>query len=118
MSGWLGRLAGMTLGVAIGLGAWAGAAAPAAADTTIEVTIKDHRFNPAEIRVKAGERSILKIKNEDATPEEFESNVLKIEKVIAGGSVGTLRLRALEPGRYPFEGEHHPETAKGLIIAE
>jgi len=50
--------------------------------------------------------------------EEFESHDLKIEKVIAGGTSGTVRLRPLDPGRYPFVGEYHEDTAKGVIVSE
>ncbi len=92
---------------------------PAAAeDTIINVTIKDHQFSPSEIHVKAGQPAQLKIKNEDTTAEEFDSSALKVEKVIAGGKEGTIRLRALQPGRYPFIGEYHESTAKGVVIAE
>ena len=50
--------------------------------------------------------------------EEFESSVLKVEKVIAGNSRGTVRIGPLAPGRYPFIGEFHEATAKGVVIAE
>ena len=86
--------------------------------TNIEVTIKDHRFSPSEIRVPAGKPTLLKINNEDPTAEEFDSSALKVEKVIAGGRSATLRLRPLGPGRYPFIGEYHPDTAQGAVIAE
>ena len=95
-------------------------AAPAAADEplTIAVTIKEHRFAPAEIHVPQGKPVILVITNEDATPEEFDSTALKIEKVIVGGTHGTVRLRPLGPGRYPFMGEFHPDTAQGAVVSE
>jgi len=85
---------------------------------TIAVTLKDHRFSPAEIHVPQGKPVILKITNEDPTPEEFDSSALKIEKVIAGGTYGTIRLRPLGPGRYPFMGEYHSDTAQGAVVAE
>ncbi len=85
---------------------------------TIEVTLKDHRFTPAEIHVVSGKPTVLHVKNEDATAEEFESSALKVEKVIAAHSTGIVRLRPLAPGRYPFEGEFHDDTAKGVVIAQ
>jgi plastocyanin len=94
------------------------AAAVASAEPAIDVTIKDHRFTPAEIHVPAGQPATLNIKNEDATAEEFESHVLKIEKVIGGGKGVTVRLSPLDPGRYPFVGEYHEDTAQGVVIAE
>ncbi len=92
--------------------------AVASAETAVDVTIKDHRFTPTEIHVPAGQPATLNIKNEDATAEEFESHVLKIEKVIGGGKEGAVRLRPLDPGRYPFVGEYHEDTAQGVVIAE
>jgi hypothetical protein len=93
---------------------------PASADepATIEVTIKDHQFSPAEIHVPAGKPVILRITNADTTVEEFDSVALKVEKVIAGGAYGTVRLRPLGAGRYPFMGEYHAETAKGVVVSE
>jgi hypothetical protein len=88
------------------------------AQTAIDVTIKDHRFSPSEIHVPAGKPAVLNIKNEDATAEELDSSTLKIEKVIGGGQDGTVRLRPLDPGRYPFMGEYHSDTAQGIVIAE
>ena len=92
----------------------------AAADdlTQIPVAIKDHRFNPTEIFVPAGKAVVLNIKNEDSTAEEFDSSALKVEKVIAGGNTGSVRLRPLGPGRYPFMGEYHSDTAQGAVIAK
>jgi hypothetical protein len=93
---------------------------PSAADepVSINVAIKDHVFTPSEIVVPARQRAVLIVRNEDATAEEFESHDLRIEKVIAGHDSGTLRLRELEPGRYPFVGEYHSDTAKGVIIVK
>jgi Cupredoxin-like domain len=68
--------------------------------------------------VPAGKRTQLLIKNQDATAEEFDSTALKVEKVIGGGGEGTVRLRELDPGSYPFMGEYHADTAKGLVLAE
>jgi hypothetical protein len=93
---------------------------PVGADdpANIPVTIKDHRFSPAEIHVPVGKPVTLTIRNEDPTPEEFDSTALKIEKVIVGGTYATIRLRPLGPGRYPFIGEYHSDTATGAVIAE
>ena len=108
----------VSLAIALATGASLLATLPASAGTAIDVTIKDHRFTPAEIHVPAGQPATLNVKNEDATAEEFESHELKIEKVIAGGTSGTVRLRPLDPGKYPFIGEYHEDTAKGVIVAE
>ena len=93
------------------------APAGARADDLI-VTIKDHKFSPAEIKVPANQRIELTVVNDDATPEEFESKPMKVEKVIPGKSKGVVRFGPLKPGRYPFIGEFHEATAKGTVIAE
>lgn len=93
--------------------------APAAAPAQdLTLTIKDHRFTPAEIKVPANKRVTITVVNSDPTPEEFESKELKVEKVIPGKSKATVRIGPLKPGRYPFVGEFHEDTAKGTIIAE
>ena len=96
-----------------------GLGAPAAAEEPmrIDVTIKDHRFTPAEITVPTATPVMLVIKNEDPTAEEFESSALKVEKVIAGGGSAIIRLRPLAAGQYPFIGEYHAETAHGVVIS-
>lgn len=94
------------------------AAAPVLAAGPIKVTLQDHKFTPAEIHVKANTPSLIALTNKDATAEEFDSTALKVEKVVAGNSGGNIRIRALAPGRYPFMGEYHADTAKGVVVAE
>jgi plastocyanin len=84
----------------------------------IVVTLQNRMFNPSEIHVPAGTRTQLLVQNLDDTAEEFDSTALKVEKVIAGKSEGVVRLPALDPGRYPFVGEYHSDTAMGVVIAE
>jgi len=84
----------------------------------ISLTIKDHKFTPAEIRVPAGQKVKLVIENQDATPEEFESAELNREKVIAPKSKATVWIGPLKPGKYPFMGEFNQATAKGVVIVE
>lgn len=90
----------------------------AADDLEIPIAIEKNRFQPSEIKVKAGAPFVLVVTNKDATPEEFESKALRIEKVIPGGKTMKIRVRALKPGTYPFIGEYHETTAKGRIVAE
>lgn len=80
--------------------------------------IKDHRFQPAELRVPANTPVTLVIRNLDPTPEEFESKTLRVEKIVAGKSEITIRLRPLAPGRYRFYGDFNEATAEGAIVAE
>jgi plastocyanin len=93
-------------------------AGTAFAGVPIQLTLKDHRFTPAVIHVKAGTPAVITLTNNDDTAEEFDSTSLKVEKVVAGKSSGNIRLRPLSPGKYPFMGEYHSATAQGLVIAE
>jgi plastocyanin len=104
------------MAVVIGAMPWLGAQADDAAP--IGVTIKDHKFSPAEIHVPAGKPTTLKISNEDPTAEEFDSTALQVEKVIVGGTWGLVHLRPLAPGKYPFMGEYHSDTAQGVVISQ
>jgi len=82
------------------------------------LAIKDHRFEPAELQVPAGQAFTLNVSNQDASPEEFESDDLDIEKVIAGGQSAVIKVEPLDAGRYKFYGEYHEDSAKGAIIAK
>ena len=39
----------------------------------VTITIKNHRFTPAEVKVPANKRIQITVVNDDPTPEEFES---------------------------------------------
>ena len=90
----------------------------AAADEERALTIKGHVFSPQEITVKAQTKIKLIVTNEDSAAEEFESPSLNREKLIRAGQSVTILLPPLKPGRYEFFGEFHPETARGVVIAE
>jgi Cupredoxin-like domain len=89
-----------------------------AEDASLSLSIKDHRFSPAEIRAPANTAITLTVKNLDKTPEEFESKPLRVEKVIAGGGETTIRIRPLSPGKYRFFGDYNEATAEGFLIVE
>ena len=89
-----------------------------AADNAYTLTIKDHRFEPAQLDVPAGKKLTLLIKNLDPTPEEFESHDLKREKVIPGKGQATISIGPLKPGTYKFFGEFHEKTAQGQMVAK
>lgn len=92
--------------------------ASASAGEVYTLTIKDHHFDPAQLTIKAETPATLIIKNLDASPEEFESKSLRIEKIIPANSEVSFALRALKAGRYKFVGEFHEDLAKGELIAE
>jgi hypothetical protein len=95
-----------------------GYASLATAAESYTLVIKDHVITPAEIKVPAGKDFQLLVKNQDPTPEEFESHELRVEKIIPGGKEAVIPVRALKAGKYPFIGEFNESTAKGVLIAE
>ena len=90
----------------------------AAEDPSFPITIRDHRFEPAELQVPAGVKVKLVIRNADPTPEEFESRTLHREKVIPGGGETTVFVGPLSAGTYEFFGDFNPKTAQGRLIAK
>lgn len=83
---------------------------------TVTVSMKDRRFQPAELHAPAGKPIVIVVKNLDSAPAEFESNMLRVEKVVTGGGTITLRIRPLDPGRYRFFDDFHPETEGYLVV--
>lgn len=101
--------------VAIVLAAALGAAARAQ-DAALSISVKNHRFEPAELTAPANKPIVLKVKNLDPTPMEFESVTLRVEKVVVGKGEGVIRLRPLAPGRYKFFDDFHQETNGVLVV--
>ena len=89
-----------------------------AQDAEARLVIKEHKFVPAEIKVPANKKVKLVIENQDATAEEFESYELNREKVVPAKGQVTVFVGPLKPGRYPFFGDFHKDTAQGVLIAE
>ena len=83
---------------------------------TVSVSLKGHRFQPAELHAPANKAITIIVKNLDQTPAEFESNMLRVEKVVTGGGTITVRVRPLAPGRYRFFDDFHPETQGYLVV--
>lgn len=107
------RAAAFGLAIAVWVGA-AGAAEPA----RFETVIRNHRFEPAELRAPANTPIVIAVTNADPTAEEFESQAMGVEKVIPGGRSLQVRIRPLDPGRYTFMGEYYSDTAQGVVIVE
>ena len=89
-----------------------------AAEPEALLVIKNHRFEPTELKVPSGQRIKLVVHNQDSTPEEFESHSLNREKLIPGGAKATIYIGPLKPGRYVFFGEYNEATAKGAVVVE
>jgi cupredoxin-like protein len=94
----------------------AGALAAQAQETSLSISVKNHRFQPAELQAPANVPITLHVKNLDSTPMEFESVSLRVEKVVTPNSEGIVRLRPLSPGRYNFFDDFHQETNGALVV--
>ena len=92
--------------------------AHAADKPQFQLSIKDHKFNVEELSVPANTAFTLIVKNEDKSAEEFESHKMKVEKLIPANSESVIHVKPLKAGSYPFMGEFHESTAKGVIIAQ
>lgn len=88
-----------------------------AADANFTLTIKDRKFDVAELDVPANVKFTLTVKNLDKAPSEFESGDLNREKVVVGGGTITVYLGPLTPGSYKFFDDFNP-TARGHIVAK
>jgi len=82
---------------------------------TVHLSLKDHRFQPADVRAPAGKPITIVISNLDPTPAEFESKTLRVEKVVAGGGTITVQIRPLAAGRYRFFDDYHEDTTEGFL---
>jgi hypothetical protein len=94
----------------------AGFPANAQQAASVSISVKNHRFQPAEIHAPAKVPIELRVKNLDPTPMEFESVSLRVEKVVAGNSEGVIRLRPLEAGSYNFFDDFNPQTTGVLVV--
>jgi hypothetical protein len=89
----------------------------ALASDPVTLIIKDHRFAPSEVSVPAGERFRIEVENKDATPAEFESSDLRVEKIVVPGGKIAVTVGPLKPGIYKFFDDYHPDTATGTMTA-
>ena len=106
---------------ALGLALVIGIGAPlAVADDSarVSVTLKDHKFSPAEPTAPAGKPITIDVSNLDSTPSEFESKTLRVEKVVPGGGKIAVQVRPLSPGRYRFFDDYHEDTTEGFLVVK
>jgi len=82
------------------------------------LVIKNHAYQPGELKVPADKKFKIRISNEDATPEEFESTDFNRESIVLPGRSIVVFVGPLRAGTYGFFGDFHRETARGRIIVE
>ena len=94
----------------------AGARARAEDPVNLSVTIKDYKFEPAELHAPPGKPIAIHVKNLNTIPSEFESSDLHFEKIVPVGSEAVVRVRPLQPGRYTFFDDFHRATQGTLVV--
>lgn len=86
-----------------------------AEEPTFTITLRDHRFVPAEVPVPAGVRIKLIIRNEQGINAEFESTSLHREKIVGPGAAITVFVGPLDPGTYEFFDDFNNSTRGRLV---
>ncbi len=87
-----------------------------AQEARLEMSLKDHKFEPAEIRAPANKPIVVKVKNMMAENMEFESKELELEVVVKAKAEGLVKIKPQKPGRYEFFDDFHQETTGTLIV--
>ena len=106
---------GLGLALVIGIGAPLALADDSA---KVSVTLKDHKFSPAEPSAPAGKPIVIEVTNLDPTPSEFESKTLRVEKVVPAGKKVSIQVRPLAAGRYRFFDDYHEDTTEGFLVVK
>jgi hypothetical protein len=83
----------------------------------VSVSVKNHKFQPAELHAPANVPIVISVKNLDSTQMEFESVSLRVEKVIGGNGQAAIRIRPLSPGRYEFYDDFN-QQAEGVLLVK
>jgi plastocyanin len=83
---------------------------------SLSLTIKDGKFDPAELHAPAGRAIEIHVTNLNTIPSEFESSDLHFEKIVPVGKEAVIRVRPQQPGRYNFFDDFHRETQGMLVV--
>ncbi len=103
----------LVLGLALAAGALPGAAVPGAKAKAGTVTIKNFKFSPTPLKVKAGTK--VTVKNDDSATHTFTANKGAFDTGdIESGSSDTVTIK--KPGTYAYHCEIH-NFMKGTIKA-
>jgi hypothetical protein len=115
LRGWNTRRLLPSLVVAFALGLSSGAACADDA-VMLSITMKDHKFDPAELHAPPGKTIAIHVKNLNTIVSEFESSDLHFEKIVPVGGEGVVYVRPQQPGRYNFYDDFHHDTQGFLVV--
>jgi plastocyanin len=83
-----------------------------------QVSMVEHRFEPAQLRVAAGEPFAVAFTNDGARPHSFAVPTLDLDVLVPSGRTRSVVVR-LEPGTYDYVcsvGDHEREGMKGRVV--
>lgn len=83
---------------------------------SLSITMKDHKFEPAELHAPPGKPIAIHVKNLNTIVSEFESSDLHFEKIVPVGTEAIVHVRPLQPGRYNFFDDFHRATQGYLVV--
>jgi plastocyanin len=83
----------------------------------LQISVKDGKFEPAEVKAAAGSEIVFKVKNLGAKPVEFESEPLQFETVVKPNAEIVVKVKPQKPGHYVFFDDFHQES-KGTLVVE
>lgn len=83
---------------------------------TLSLTLKDQKFDPAEVHAPPGKQIAIHVKNLNPIVSEFESSDLHFEKIVPAGSEITVYVHPMQPGRYLFYDDFHRATQGYLVV--
>lgn len=82
------------------------------------LVIKNHVYQPSELKIPANTKVRLRVTNADATTEEFESTDFNRESIVLPNRTIVVYVGPLRAGTYLFFGDFHRDTAQGRLIVE
>jgi plastocyanin len=83
---------------------------------SLSITMKDFKFDPAELHAPPGRQIAIHVKNLNPIVSEFESGDLHFEKIVPAGSEAVVYVRPLKSGRYNFYDDFHHATQGYLVV--
>ncbi len=92
------------------------AAVHAAGMPEFHIAMKNHKFEPATLKVPANTKFKLLVTNHNTMPSEFESTDFNREKIVMPNSTVTVFIGPLKKGTYKFYDDFHQSTTGTLIV--
>lgn len=92
-------------------------AAASADETSALIVINNQRFEPALLRLPAGKKVKLTIRNQSSLPAEFESTDLSREVIIPINGKVSVYIGPLEVGEYQFFNDFN-RAMRGRVVVK